>query len=75
MSVSDLLTVNAFTGLGPDSKVTGCSGRECYPDLQAGSGCLLPPWTKLRPNARLRRREPTLTALFMKSHIWCLVFL
>lgn len=26
MSVSDLLTVNALTGPGPDSKVTGCSG-------------------------------------------------
>lgn len=37
MSVSDLLTVNAFTGPGPDSKVTGCSGRECYPDLQGGT--------------------------------------
>lgn len=66
MSVSDLRTVNALTGPDPDSKVTGCSGRECYPDLQAGSGCLFSNQTRLRTHAMLRRGEPGLMTLFMK---------
>lgn len=69
MSVSDLLTVNALTGPGPGSKVTGCSERECYPDLQTGSECLFSKQTRLRTHAMWRRGEPGLMALFMKRLI------
>lgn len=69
MSVSDLLTGNVLPGPGPESKVTGCSGRECYPDLKAGSGGLLSHQIKLRTNAMLRRRKPALIALYEKTYI------
>lgn len=75
MIVSDLPTGNALTGPGPGSKVTGYSGREGYPDLQAGSGCLLSNQTKLRSNARLKRGEPALMAPYEKTERPFLLFL